>query len=182
MPANKVFRPQTEIGAQVRIRPAEDGDAGELGRLGTQLTALHHDLDPARFIATTSGTPSAYAGFLRSQIGSPDAVLLVAEVGRRVVGYVWAGVEGIDYMSLRGPAGVVYDLIVEPELRRHGIGRTLLRAAIDGLSRKGVERVVLSAAFRNEAARDLFAAEGFRPTMIEMTREIGPDERDPASE
>jgi hypothetical protein len=32
---------------------------------------------------------------------------------------------------------------------------------------------VLSAAAKNESARRLFASLGFRPTMIEMTREVG---------
>jgi RimJ/RimL family protein N-acetyltransferase len=32
--------------------------------------------------------------------------------------------------------------------------------------------VVLSTAVRNEAAQRLFARAGFRPTMIEMTREL----------
>ncbi|TAZ35423.1 hypothetical protein ELH80_14135 [Rhizobium ruizarguesonis] len=39
--------------------------------------------------------------------------------------------------------------------------------------RRGADQVVLSTAYQNEAARRLFAAAGFAPTMIETTMLIG---------
>jgi RimJ/RimL family protein N-acetyltransferase len=45
---------------------------------------------------------------------------------------------------------------------------------VSGLAAIGAPRVVLMAAWRNEAARRLFARLGFRPTMLEMTRETEP--------
>ena len=88
-----------------------------------------------------------------------------------VVGYVYAGVEGMDWMSLRGPAGVVHDLVVDPAHRRQGIGGMLLAATLKALQAKGAKQVVLSTAEANEPAQRLFAAAGFRRTMVEMTRE-----------
>jgi ribosomal protein S18 acetylase RimI-like enzyme len=90
-----------------------------------------------------------------------------------VVGYTYAGVEGNDYMSLRGPAGAVYDIIVDPRHRQQGIGRMLLDATLDALKARGAPRAVLSVAEKNEAAQHLFDRAGFRRTMIEMTRELG---------
>lgn len=89
-----------------------------------------------------------------------------------MLGYVYAAIEGNDYMALRGPAGVIYDLVVTSERRRQGIGCRLLEAAIDALRARRAPRIVLSTAQRNEAAQRLFAAHGFRRTMIEMTREL----------
>ena len=74
-------------------------------------------------------------------------------------------------MSLRGPAGVLYDIVVDPAERGRGIGRTLLDATLAALEARGAPRVVLSTAERNEPAQHLFARAGFRRTMIEMTRE-----------
>ena len=65
-----------------------------------------------------------------------------------------AGFEDTDYMSLRGPAGALYDIVVDPEARGRGVGRALLDATL-----------------RELAAQRLFAEAGFRRTMIEMTRE-----------
>jgi ribosomal protein S18 acetylase RimI-like enzyme len=74
-------------------------------------------------------------------------------------------------MALRGPAGVVHDIIVDPERREGGVGRKLLEAALAALAERGAPRVVLHTAAKNATAQRLFEAAGFRPTMIEMTRE-----------
>jgi ribosomal protein S18 acetylase RimI-like enzyme len=89
-----------------------------------------------------------------------------------VLGYTYAGVEGNDYMALRGPAGVLYDIVVDPAHRRMGVGRMLLDATLEVLKSRGAPRVVLSTAERNVAAQRLFDQAGFRRTMIEMTREL----------
>lgn len=144
-----------------------------VGRLGALLVALHHGFDPDRFIGATPNTEHAYAAFLGRQLERSDVVVLVAEAVGEVLGYTYAGIEGTDYMVLRGPAGVLYDLVVDRARRREGIGRMLLDATLAELAARGAPRVVLSTADRNEAAQRLFASAGFRPTMIEMTRELG---------
>ncbi|HEX5972138.1 MAG TPA: GNAT family N-acetyltransferase [Gemmatimonadaceae bacterium] len=155
------------------IRPATRADMRAVGRLGGLLVRLHHDFDPQRFMAATSGTEQGYGAFLGSQLADPEVIVLVAERAGEVVGYTYAGVEGVDYMSLRGPAGVLYDIVVDPVHRGHGIGRLLLEATVTALATKGAPRVVLSTAQQNEAAQHLFEHAGFRRTMIEMTRELG---------
>ena len=157
----------------VRIRPAASADLEAVGRLGALLVRVHHDLDPDRFIAARPGTENAYGSFLGSQLEKPNILVLVAESGGEVVGYTYAGVEGHDYMALRGPAGVLYDIVVDPAHRGQGVGRLLLDATLEALQAKGAPRVVLSTAEGNETAQRLFARAGFRRTMIEMTRELG---------
>ena len=146
-----------------------------MGRLGALLVAVHHRFDAARFLAPTPRMAEAYADYLGSQMRRSDVVLLVAERNGEVLGYAYAGVEGTDFMALRGPAGALYDLVVDETHRREGIGRCLLVAAIAALTARGVPRAVLSTAEKNEAAQRLFAARGFRRTMIEMTLELGAD-------
>ncbi len=154
------------------IRRAASADVTAIGRLGALLVREHHDFDPLRFIAATSGTAQGYGSFLGSQLDKPDIVILVAERDGQVIGYTYAGVEGNDYMSLRGPAGVFYDIVVDPAHRGQGVGRALLDATLDALKARGAPRVVLSTAEKNEVAQHLFDRAGFRRTMIEMTREL----------
>jgi ribosomal protein S18 acetylase RimI-like enzyme len=155
----------------VIVRPATRADRAALGRLGALLVKTHHDFDAKRFIEPTPGTEQGYGRFLASQIEEPDAILLVAEEGGDVVGYAYATIEGHDYMSLRGPAGALHDIVVDPGHRGEGIGARLLDATVAALEEKGAPRVVLSTAEQNESAQRLFAKAGFRRTMIEMTRE-----------
>lgn len=160
---------------QVNIRKAVRDDMRAVGRLGALLVRLHHDFDPRRFMAASPQTEQGYGSFLGTQLADPDVIVLVAEREGEVVGYTYAGVEGVDYMSLRGPAGVLYDIVVDPAHRSHGVGRALLDATLAELAARGSPRVVLSTAERNEAAQHLFARAGFRRTMIEMTCELGND-------
>ena len=158
--------------AAVNVRPATPADLKAIGRLGALLVRMHHDFDPERFIAAPSRTEDAYGSFLGTQLAEPNIVILVAERDSEVIGYTYAGVEGNDYMSLRGPAGVLYDIVVDPAYRRQGVGRMLLDATTEALKARGSPRVVLSTAEKNHAAQRLFDRAGFRRTMIEMTREL----------
>lgn len=156
----------------VTIRPAARADVAAMGVLGAMLVREHYDFDPLRFIATTPGTSQGYGSYLGGLIGKQEIVLLVAELNGAVVGYTYSGVEGTDYMALRGPAGALYDIVVDPAHRGQGIGRRLLDATLAELKGRGAPRVVLSTAERNAAAQRLFEGAGFRRTMIEMTREL----------
>ena len=154
----------------VKVRAATLADIRIVGRWGAELVSLHHGFDPQRFIQAGPGTPAKYASFIESQLVLPDVIVLVAEDEMSLLGYVYAANEGNDYMSLRGPAGVIHDIFVDPARRGQGIGGALLERAIEELGGKGAGLFVLATAYRNEAAQRLFAAVGFRPTMIEMTQ------------
>jgi ribosomal protein S18 acetylase RimI-like enzyme len=135
------------------------------------LVKIHFDFDNDRFLAPSARTEQGYGSFLGSQMSEPDSVVLVAEEDGEVVGYTYATDEGHDWMNLRGPAGAVHDVVVDPAHRGKGIGARLLAAVVQALEEKGAPRIVLSTAFQNQAAQRLFERAGFRRTMIEMTRE-----------
>ena len=154
------------------VRRATGADLESLGRLGALMVEQHHQFDERRFLAPTPHTVDAYAAFLGTQLDNPAAVVLVAEHDAQVVGYAYAAVEGYDYVSLRGPAALLHDLIVDPAYRGRGVGEALLDATFTALVPHRVPRIVLSSAERNEGAQRFFTRMGFRRTMIEMTREL----------
>ena len=155
-----------------KIRPAVAGDAAVLGRLGAMLVEEHYCFDALRFLEPTPDLPTRYGGFLVSRNEQPGNVVLVAERDGAIAGYVFGAKEGFDYMSLRGPAGVIYDLLVDPDHRRQGVGAALMAAMLEALKELGVPRVLLFTADKNHVAQSMFERTGFRRTMIEMTREL----------
>jgi len=163
---------EREREAPPTIRRATPADLPDIGRLGALLVAAHHQIDSKRFLAATRRTKDAYASYLGTQLDSPSAAVFVAERDGDVIGYAYVAVESYDYMALRGPAGVLHDIIVDPEHRRGGVGRGLLGAALEFVLMRGLTQIVLGTAQRNEAAQRFFASVGFRPTMIEMTRDL----------
>ena len=154
------------------VRRATAADLPAIGRLGALLVRTHHEFDPQRFMPPMPRAEQGYASFIGTQLTEPDVIVLVAERAGQVVGYVYAGVEGRDWMALRDAAGVLHDVVVDPDHRRSGVGRMLLEAALNFFRERGAPRAVLQTAEKNEEAQRLFAKAGFRRTMIEMTREL----------
>ena len=95
-----------------RIRPATVSDAGEIARLTTLL-----------------GYPSTTAEIserLDSLLASPSHFIAIAENALGVVG--WVAAERRVLLE-SGERGEIVGLIVDPEVRRSGIGRALVNAA-----------------------------------------------------
>ena len=90
-------------------------------------------------------------------LGEP--AFLVAERAGAVAGFVVA-----DRTPNHGrDIGHVKDLAVRPDARGEGIGRTLLRSALARLRATGVAVARLEVREGNDAARSLYADEGFDP-------------------
>ncbi len=98
-------------------------------------------------------TPWSERAF-RNLFARPDAVLLVSELGGRLVGYaaVW----------FSGDRGELADLAVAPSVRRRGIGRRLLGAVVGVAAGRGAVGLYLQVRVSNVAARRLYSAAGFR--------------------
>lgn len=154
------------------IRPAIPSDQDSLGRYGAELMRQHHASDTSRFILTQH-PEAGYGRFLVSQIDDPECLVLVAEDAGRVLGYVYASLEGTSWRDLRGPCGFVHDVYVDEGARHRRIGRDLVVAAMKWIRSHDMRQVVLWSKTRNVSAQRLFASLGFRETMIEMTCDLG---------
>ena len=152
------------------IRPARAEDLPALGQLAGALVRFHHALNPGRYLLV-DGVEAGYARWFRRELDNPDAVLLTASEDERTLGYAYGRVEERDWNALLDRHGALHDIFVDPSARRRGIARQLLGSMVRALENKGAPRVLLHTAVENEQAQALFAAFGFRTTMLEMTRE-----------
>lgn len=157
------------------VREATPSDLQPLARLGVRLARMHHRLDPRRFFVVPE-MEKGYAAWLGKERRNPKAVVLAAvRAGRggreRVVGYAYGRIEPRDWNSLRETCGVGIDLMVDSRARRAGVGAALVEALCAGLAARGAPRVVIQVASLNPDAQAVFAGLGFRPTMVELTRE-----------
>lgn len=153
------------------IRGAEAKDLPELGALAGQLVRQHYDFDAQRFMLIPD-VERGYARFFAGELSNPDAVILAAEQSGVLVGYAYARLEARDWNALLDACGALHDIFVAESARRQGVARRLVQAARERLQGKGAPRVVLHTASKNQAARQFFAALGFRETMIELTAEL----------
>lgn len=158
---------QNPVGT-IRRATAVDGEA--LGRMGAALCRQHHAWDERRFLLPEQAE-EGYRRFLVRESSNPRAVVLIAEREGEAVGYAYGIVQGPDWNMLLGTHGALHDLWLDESVRGTGLAKRLLDATVEALEQLGAPRVLLMSASQNERAQRFFARNGFRPTMVEMTRE-----------
>ncbi len=98
--------------------------------------------------------------WLRARIGANESVVMLAEREGAVVGFAQLYPMYSSVQTSR--IWVLNDIFVPPEHRRAGIATELLRAAIAYARDDGASRLQLETGRRNEAARALYRASGWR--------------------
>ena len=84
---------------------------------------------------------------------------LVAELDRRIVGYVRLGFP--TPLASNAHVRQIQGLDVSDEARGHGVGRALIRAVVEEARRRGARRLTLRVLGHNTPARKLYESEGF---------------------
>jgi RimJ/RimL family protein N-acetyltransferase len=143
------------------VRPAEPSDAQGLKELGDEVAA-----EPEGWLATTDGwrTAADERRYLRAIRRYPHAAVFVAEAeDGAVVGRLSAARD--QHPASRHVADV--GLMVAQSHRRRGVGRALLRAAVEWAREQGIRKLELHVFPHNQAAIALyeqfgFAREGYR--------------------
>lgn len=155
----------------MEIRPATRDDVPAILPMVRKIAAMHERLDPAKY-TFRSDPGEMYRGWLASRAGDPRSVLLVADTGHRIVGFLVGAVESeIPIYAVR-EMGFIHDLWVEEDYRHEGIGRQLVSLAVERFRQIGVTQVRCDTAWQNDAARNLMKSVGFRPSIVEMLIEV----------
>jgi GNAT superfamily N-acetyltransferase len=106
------------------------------------------------------------------------AIVLVGTLGPVPVGYAVARVE-----PTRGaPLAVVQDLYVEPEARRVGVGRELMKALVREAEQRGCGGIQAEALPGDRATKNFFESFGLVARKITVHRPLGPAAGDDAPE
>lgn len=148
-----------------------------MAALAAELVRFHHELDPARFFLAAK-VEEGYRGWFARELAVEGAILLVADLGAApAIGYVYGRVEPRDWNMLLDRHAALHDVLVAETARHHGVAEALVEAFAARARALGAPRIVLHTAVANERAQRLFARLGFRPTMLEMMRELDPPAR-----
>lgn len=131
-----------------RVRRAAAADEDALARLDRAVWSHLHAVTPR---------PERREPFFRERCGPQDH--LVAELDGRVVGYVRIGFP--TGLAANAHVRQIRGLAVADEARGLGVGRALVRAAVEEARRLGARRVTLRVLGHNTAARRLYESEGF---------------------
>lgn len=124
--------------------------------------AAHADLVPPEFL--TCMRSKAREEFWRADLetGAPDRKPWVALIDDRVVGFAIGGMSRDDDVDTR--TGEVYQVYVEPECWRRGIGSSLLRHVLKDLHGHGFKRADIWVIARDASARAFAEEHGWSST------------------
>lgn len=140
--------------AEVSVRPARQGDAGDIARIQRDTLAMTYELALTPELMTQLADPQLRAGVeeqIALQIASAvaSAHVLVGLEGERIVGFALIHAGVVDGESVLEPTdedaqhtALLAQLLVEPRWGRRGHGSRLLAAATDLVREDGFTRVV----------------------------------------
>jgi ribosomal protein S18 acetylase RimI-like enzyme len=157
------------------IRPATPEDVPDVLPMVAKVCVFHESLDRAKY-GFRKHPERMYDDWLVGRATDRRSVFLVADAGRedrrKLVAFLVGTVEPeIPVYRLKN-FGFIHDLWVEENYRHEGIARQMVTLAVERFGEIGVKQVRLDTAAANDAARGLFAACGFRPSVVEMLIEL----------
>jgi len=146
----------------VRVRRADAADAPELARLARRL-----DLSLGTFSGRGLANDSAEHLTRRfaELIADGQCVLLTAVDDSGIVGLLAARRYELGTIEAT-PTLHVSHLLVDPAVRRKGVGRTLLAAAVSVAEDSGFDRVLATAGSGSREANRYLARLGFAPLVL----------------
>ena len=156
--------------ASARVRAAKIGDAHRIDRVIRYLDDFHARARPDLF-RTPIGKPRG-EDFVSSILGDPLQKIFVALQAGKVVGCLHVLIKHTPASSFRRDRrfGEIDSVAVLPEAQRLGLGRGMIQAALEWLTRQGVDDHQIAAHAFNDGARRLYEDLGFTLSVTLLRR------------
>jgi ribosomal protein S18 acetylase RimI-like enzyme len=157
------------------IRSATPEDVPLVLPMVARECAFHEKLDPAKY-GFREGAVEKYRGWLTARATDPRSVFLVADATiagepKKLAGFLVATVEKEIPIYRLTEFGFIHDIWIEEDYRNEGLARQITTLAIERFKEIGVKQIRLDVLIKNNPARGLFAACGFRESTVEMLLE-----------
>lgn len=135
----------------ITIREADVADLPGIVSLHAQLESEEEDSLPVEEARTIFSEIKRY----------PDYRIYVATVDKKITGtFALLIMDNIAHMG--APSGIVEDVVVHKDWQRMGIGREMMRFAIDYCREKGCYKLALSSNSKREIAHRFYESLGFQ--------------------
>lgn len=156
----------------IKIRKAEESDYIDVNSLYYQTYNLYSKNLPQSYKKTPKEVLSR--GTFIDLLDDKNTLFIIAEVAKKVVGLLYAGVETCESDKVvKGYRRIsIYEFSVSPKFTNKGIGTSLLQTAEKWATDKGIkELIVLTYAF-NKRAISFYEKNNFIPYSIQLDKKI----------
>ncbi len=154
------------------IRKAKKSDIDDIIRLADQLRKTEAPLDKTKNIKEDSYLSDIYREKELKYISSRKKIFLVAEIDKKIIGYVNGYIVENPDIYYREPVAYLDCLCVDKVSRKQGIGKKLIDEFSSIVKKKGAKYVKLNAFENNTPAVNLYKKEGFEEYSIYYMKKI----------
>lgn len=153
--------------SSITFRKAEEKDVPRLVELNIRLKRLNEEFDP--LFKVRQDITEKSREYLLEAIRSPNSIVIVAEDGNKVVGFIKADVKERIFYEPRIEGNIV-EFYLLPEYRRRKLGAAMLEYAIKELKERA-EIITAEFPALNEIAVEFYSRLGFRGIVSTFARE-----------
>lgn len=146
---------------RIQIIPAEEKHIPAIIELWKEFMDFHSAIDP--FLQRSADAHIYFEKFLRENIVSPDAHLILALADGEPAGYTLARINSYPPIYNTPLFGYICDMAVAAKWRRRGIGEKMLKPVVDWFAERGIKRIQLNAVVANPVAFSFWTKMGFEP-------------------
>lgn len=154
------------------IRKAKKSDIEDIIRLADQLRKTEAPLDKIKNIKEDSYLSDVYREKELKYISSRKKIFLVAEIDKKIIGYVNGYIVENSDIYYRDPVAYLDCLCVDKVSRKQGVGKKLIDEFSSIVKKKGAKYVKLNAFENNTPAVNLYKKEGFEEYSIYYMKKI----------
>jgi ribosomal protein S18 acetylase RimI-like enzyme len=142
------------------VRPANRQDLDQMTRLWREMMDYHARADSRFRPAPSPNGEQAWQEFLETLWNNPDWCCLVAERDGLLIGQIMGQIRSTYPVFEPQRYCYVTDIVVLPEARQGGVGRSLFEALKDWAHSRDADYVELRVAHRNQASQAFWRAMG----------------------
>ena len=154
----------------VKIRKAKQSDCDVILSLWIKMMDFHRKYD--KHYSRSKSTSKNFRKFVSENISSKKSLVLVASYNKNIVGYTIASIVKYPLALQLKQFGAVYELMVQKEFRRNGIGNRLFTETQKWFKNRGVKRIELSVLKKNPISSKFWKKMGFAPFLERRFKRI----------
>ena len=151
------------------IRPATDSDIDYIASMIARLKTLNEEFDES--FKVVDNLISVAKTYIEESLRSDNVIVLVADVGGQVVGFIRVELRSRIFYKPTLKA-VITEIYVKPSYRRRGVGRLLVEAAAEEARKRGASLIAAEFPLANVMAKTFYEKLGFKELQVEYFREI----------
>lgn len=152
------------------IRKAKLTDVDEITELNIELMQYHKKYDSYYIIVKNAR--ALVKKHTKLKIKSRNALVLVAEVDGKIIGYLKAEIKKHNPIYTNNVIGNLGDEFVITKYRRYGIGKELTKEFLKWLKLKKVKEVIVTVDSRNKISINAWKKFGFKDFQLKLKQKV----------